>query len=104
MADERYYRTSGAAAYDVYSPYNNNTARPLPRQPQGLPEERPLPRREQRVKAKTAVAPFTLLGAVTVVCMLVLVIFGYVQLFEATDNVSKLETKLQSCLLYTSGC
>lgn len=96
MADERYYRTSGAAAYDVYSPYNNNTARPLPRQPQGLPEERPLPRREQRVKAKTAVAPFTLLGAVTVVCMLVLVIFGYVQLFEATDNVSKLETKLQS--------
>ena len=57
MADERYYRTSGAAAYDVYSPYNNNTARPLPRQPQGLPEERPRPRREQRVKAKTAVAP-----------------------------------------------
>ena len=52
MADERYYRTSGAAAYDAYSPYNNNTARPLPRQPQGLPEERPLPRREQRVKAK----------------------------------------------------
>ena len=96
MADERYDRTSGAAAYDVYSPYNKNTARPLPRQPQGLPEERPLPRREQRVKAKTAVAPFTLLGAVTVVCMLVLVIFGYVQLFEATDNVSKLETKLQS--------
>ena len=96
MADERYYRTSGAAAYDVYSPYNTNTARPLPRQPQGLPEERPLPQREQRVKAKTAVAPFTLLGVVTVVCMLVLVIFGYVQLFEATDNVSKLETKLQS--------
>ena len=51
MADgqKRYYRTSGAAAYDVYSPYNNNTARPLPRQPQGLPEERPLPQREQRV-------------------------------------------------------
>ena len=85
-AQEHYYRTSGAAAYDVYSPYSN-TARPLPRQPQGLPEERPLPQREQRVKAKTAVAPFTLLGVVAAVCMLVLVIFGY---------VPKLETKLQS--------
>lgn len=89
---KQYYRTSGAAAYDVYAT-RNNTAQPLPR-PQGLPEERPLPQRAQRVRVKTAVAPLTLFGMVTVVCMLVLVIFGYVQLFEATDKVSRLETKL----------
>ena len=96
MADRRaQYHTNGAAAYDVYA-WNQSTAPQRRPEPQHLPEERPLPHREQRVKAKTAVAPFTLLGVVAAVCMLVLVIFGYVQLFEASDNVAKLETKLQS--------
>ncbi len=92
--DKNYYRTSGAAAYDVYTSYNN-AARPLER-PQGLPEERPQPQRVQRVKVKTAVAPFTLFGMAAVVCMLVLVIFGYVQLFEATSKVARLETQLEN--------
>ena len=97
MADERRYY-NGAAAYDVYSgSYYSSAARELPRrEPQrhGLPQEQPQPQRRQRVRAKTAVAPFTLFGMAVVACMLVLVVFGYVQLFEASSNVSRLENQL----------
>ncbi len=97
MADERRYY-NGAAAYDVYSDRNyTNAAREIAQpQPQRrrLPQEQPLHEQRQRVRAKTAVAPFTLLGMVVVACMLVLVIFGYVQLFEASSDVSELESKL----------
>ena len=98
MAAERnpYYSTNGAAAYDVYSV--ENTLRQPVRQPERheLPQERELPQKRQRVRARTAVAPFTILGAAISACMMILVIFGYVQLFEATSRVSKLESQLQS--------
>ena len=98
MAAERnpYYSTNGAAAYDVYSV--ENTIRQPVREPERheLPQERELPQKRQRVRARTAVAPFTILGAAISACMMILVIFGYVQLFEATSRVSKLESQLQS--------
>lgn len=50
--------------------------------------------RTEGVKARTAIAPFTLAGMLTVVCLMILVIFGYVQLFEASSNVSALESRL----------
>ena len=81
MAAERnpYYSTNGAAAYDVYSV--ENTLRQPVREPERheLPQERELPRKRQRVRARTAVAPFTILGAAISACMMILVIFGYVQ-------------------------
>ena len=75
-----------------------NTLRQPVRQPERheLPQERELPQKRQRVRARTAVAPFTILGAAISACMMILVIFGYVQLFEATSRVSKLESQLQS--------
>lgn len=97
-AENRRYGTNGAAAYDVYSGnqsyerYDGNAVRRPQRQ--GLPEERPVPRRQERVKVKTAVAPFTLFGMAAVVLMLILVVFGYVQLFEATTEVGELQTQL----------
>lgn len=97
MADERrrYYGADGAAAYDVYSAnFRSNAAQPL-EQPRRLPDEQPLPERQRRVRAKTAIAPFTLFGMLAAACMLVLVIFGYVQLYEATTDVSNLESRLQ---------
>ena len=97
MADERrrYYGADGAAAYDVYSvEFRSNAARPLER-PRQLPDEQPLPQRQKRVREKTAIAPFTLFGMLAAACMLVLVIFGYVQLYEATTEVSRLESQLQ---------
>ena len=75
MAAERnpYYGTNGAAAYDVYSA---NTVR----QPVREPERRELPQEAPQITA----------------CMMILVIFGYVQLFEASSRVSRLESRLQS--------
>lgn len=96
-ADERRntYRADGAAAYDVYAANFRSNAVPQ-QQPQHLPEEQPLPERVRRVRAKTAVAPFTILGALAAACMLVLVIFGYVQLYDITTEVSKMQSELQS--------
>ena len=93
---EPYYSTNGAAAYDVYSV--ENTLRQPVRQPERheLPQERELPQKRQRVRARTAVAPFTILGAAISACMMILVIFGYVQLFEASSSVSRLENQLAS--------
>lgn len=97
MAAERnpYYGTNGAAAYDVYA---SNTVRRPVREPerQGLPQEQPLPQKRQRVHAKTAVAPFSVFGVAIAACMMILVIFGYVQLFEASSRVSRLESQLKS--------
>ena len=96
MAAERnpYYSTNGAAAYDVYSV--ENTIRQPVREPERheLPQERELPQKRQRVRARTAVAPFTILGAAISACMMILVIFGYVQLFEATTRVGELQSQL----------
>ena len=39
-----------------------------------------------------AVAPAAVLGLMVVACMLILVVFGYVQLYEATQKVSGLES------------
>ena len=84
------YRSNGSAAYDIRT-YGN--AVPKPRGP-GLPEERPRPVRRQRVKAKTAVSPFAALGLVAAALMLVMVIFSYVQLYEATSEVGRLQEEL----------
>lgn len=100
-ADNRRYSANGAAAYDVYSgayAYNERYDGSALRRPerQHLPEERPVPRRQERVKVKTAVEPFTLFGMAAAALMLVLVIFGYVQLFEATTKVGALESQLKT--------
>lgn len=98
----QFYTDNGAAAYDIYS-WNDSAARRYedgrayeqPRRQQ-LPEEQVREQPYRRVKAKTAIAPFTLAGLITVACLMVLVIFGYVQLFEASSSVSRLENQLAS--------
>ena len=87
------YRSNGAAAYDVYRWQDNTAQRQTERRQ--LPEERSVPQEQVRPRAKMAIAPFTVLGIITAACLMVLVIFGYVQLYEATSRVSKLETQLQ---------
>ncbi len=88
------YFENGSLAYDVYA-WQNTAVRPEP-QHQGLPEEHVRPQPYRRVKAKTAIAPFTLLGTIVVSCLMILVIFGYVQLFESTSQVSRLRSELKS--------
>lgn len=98
--ERKVYTDNGSAAYDLYARQSNaarqyETAR-LREQPRQyeLPEELPQQQPYRRVKARTAIAPFTLVGILSVACLMVLVIFGYVQLFEASSDVSRLETKL----------
>ena len=86
------YRTNGAAAYDIRA--YGNTAPEIQR-PQ-LPKERRQPVRRVRVRAKTAVSPFAVFGMLAAACMLVLVIFGYVQLYEVTSQVGELNDQLES--------
>ena len=93
---------NGSAAYDLYR-YNGSAAQQrisgtaAPQiERRRLPEEVVVPQIERRVKVKAAVAPFAVVGMVAVVCMLILVVFGYVQLYEATERVSSLKTELSS--------
>lgn len=85
-----------SAAYDLYRyPAYDYTGSAAPEiQHPGLPEERSIPQRTRRVKARTAVAPFAVVGLMVAACMLILVVFGYVQLYEATEQVSILKSEL----------
>lgn len=85
MAQREAY--NGAAAYDIFAA---NTARPLER-PNVLPEA-PV-RRVQVRRVKTAVSPLALLGTVAALALLVLVVFGYVRLYEAQSEVGELQSR-----------
>lgn len=87
------YRTNGAAAYDINA--FRGTSAPEIQRPK-LPEEQRRPVRRVRVKAKAAVSPFAVVGMMAAACMLVLVIFGYVQLYEATSEVGDLTSELSA--------
>jgi len=102
QSNRKFYRDNGAAAYDVYAwndqaarQYEDGRAYEQSRQYE-LPEEQVREQPYRRVKSRTAIAPFTLVGMLTVACLMILVIFGYVQLFEASSRVSRLESRLQS--------
>ena len=84
---------NGSAAVDLYQ-YHGSAAPEI--QHPGLPEERVLPRKHQRVKVKAAVSLTAVAGLMVVTCMLILVIFGYVQLYEAAEQVSTLESQLST--------
>ncbi len=95
MANERnkriLYGYDGMAAYDIY---RNQTA-PQIQRPE-LPDEQIRPVKKKKIRAKTVVSPFAFLGMTAAACMLVLVIFGYVQLYEATSQVGALQTQLDN--------
>lgn len=98
-SDRQLYTDNGAAAYDVYA-WNDQAARQYgnervyERPHYELPEDLPVQQPRRRPRARTAIAPFTVVGMLTVACLMILVIFGYVQLFEASSHVSELESRL----------
>lgn len=90
------YRTDGSAAYDLaYQPLGSeSTARPLE-----TPERRQAPVRRPKPKTvhvKMAVAPLTVLGMMAAAMMLVLVLFGYVQIYESSSRVAAMEAQVQA--------
>lgn len=92
MRQSTTYRTNGAAAYDVnYTEYQYGSAAPA-RQPAQKPRKKAAPRK--REKAKFTVAPMAVAGIMLAGIMLLLVVCGYVQLYEATAEVSQLEDEI----------
>ena len=80
------YETHGAAAYDV--------RRKEKLHPVELPEEREAPARVRRVRATPHVSPFAVVGMAVTAFLAVLVIFGYVRLYEADSAVADLQDRL----------
>lgn len=91
MAETKRYYENGSAAYDTYY----NAAIPLQR-PHELPEERPAraPHKKAKTKAKAGIAPFALVGIIIAVFLLSMVIYSYVQLYEASSRVGELNEQL----------
>lgn len=83
-------------------PYLTSTAVPKP-QHRELPEERPVVREQRPQKAvrpKPQIRPlssgFTVVGLLTAAFLIMLVISGYVQLYEATSEVADLNDELEA--------
>ncbi len=93
MAKKTNYDYNGSAAYDYYA-YTGAAAPEI--QSPGLPEERTQPQKKRRVKVKAVISPVAVAGLAISACMLILVVFGYVQLYEATERVSGLQSELES--------
>lgn len=85
------YRTQGSAAYnpDFYTG-QESTARPLPpKRPQPRPKRQT--KKQPVVRQKMVVAPFALVGVAAALLMLVLVIFGYAQVYESASKLGEME-------------
>ena len=80
------YTSNGSAAY---------TAVPKPR-PAKLPEEKPIQQPKQTQRTKLVVAPVAVIGLLVTAFLLLMVVYSYVQLYETTTQVGKLESQLSS--------
>ena len=89
-------RSDGNAAYDLYrNPWNESTARELelPELPE-LPQQRPADRERVVVKARAEISVTAVLGFVAVLALLVMVISGYVRLYELSSDHADLADEL----------
>ena len=93
--DRNLFRTNGSAAYDIDFVRYDGNAVPKPK-PAQLPEDRPAPRPKEKQRAKLAIAPFAAVGLLVVAVMLIMVVYSYVRLYEATSQVGELNRQLSS--------
>ncbi len=85
------YGVNGSAAYDLNRlPGTEAPALPrLPEQPQVAPKPQVVVQ-----KGYVAISPFGFFGMAISACLLVLVLFAHVQLFEATTQVGQYESQI----------
>lgn len=91
-------RIDGNAAYDLYrNPWNESTARELelPELPE-LPQRRPANQEQVIVKARAEISVVAVLGFVVVLALLVMVISGYVRLYELSSVHTELTNQLST--------
>ena len=85
----------GSVAYDVYDPRFEGSTAPKPK-PAALPDEHAAPKKQPLRKAKLAVSPVAVIGLALAVILLAMVVYGYVQYYEATSRVGELQSELNS--------
>lgn len=82
------YRTQGSVAYDPsFYVSEESAARQIPA---ATPRPRPRRRKQPAARQKMVVSPFALLGIATALLMLVLVLFGYAQVYESTSQLGEM--------------
>lgn len=92
MAEQQKYSIKNGK-YTLPEFDGSNAARELQR-PSNLPEERKQPVRTKKVKAKLAVAPFAVAGIMLVLMLAVMVVMGYVRLYEAKSVTGNLNDQI----------
>lgn len=80
------YRTQGAAAYDVRKHTEQDN----------LPSEKKDSVQVKRVRATMHISPFAVFGLVATAFMAMLVIFGYVRLYEASAAITSMENEIST--------
>ena len=91
--------TDGSFAYNINLfelPNESAAVQQQPQLPPELPEEKPEPRKKKVVKAKLEVSPLALIGLLVVTALLAMVVYGYVQLYEATNRAGELQQELDA--------
>ena len=91
------YQYNGSAAYDIRS---NAVPKPQPAQ---LPEEKPVHHAKPAPKARPVIAPLAVIGIIVAAALLLMVVYSYVQLYEATDRAGELSKQLSSAQSDTSA-
>ena len=95
MANRQLPETDGSVAYQVQSVrYDGSAAVQAPRT--ALPEEKLVQKKQRAPKAKLTIAPFAAIGLAVAVFLLAMVLYGYVQLFEATNRAGELRVELSA--------
>ena len=87
--------TDGSFAYNIYDARFAGTAVPQ-QQPPELPDEVPEPRKKKLPKAKLTIAPFAVIGMLAAVVLLAMVVYGYVQFYEASNRAGELRSQLST--------
>lgn len=90
------YNYNGSAAYDIRS---NAVPKPQPAQ---LPEEKPVHHTKPVPRAKPAIAPLAVIGIVVAAALLLMVVYSYVQLYEARDRAGELSNQLAAAQTETA--
>ena len=92
------YRTQGSAAYDPSFYVSEESVA------QQIPAAKPRPRHKKQpvARQKMVVSPFALLGIAVSLLMLVLVLFGYAQVYESASQLGEMR-KTGSCKTNTTA-
>lgn len=93
MARNQLPDLEGSVAYQIYErPFDGSAAvQPIPA---ALPEEKVSPKKQKAPKAKLEIAPLAAIGLAVVVFLLAMVLYSYVQLYEATNRAGDLRAEL----------